>query len=177
MMKFRPREKILLCLCLLCFVVWVSDSFVITSLQAQYAQSQEQYRDLVEERIHKEYSFKEFNKKADSQNSKAYIQNLQSINSELEMLYVKLGDKNSLESLISLTQLAKLKISELSLSDDGLHILVLKGNGVFAEIMKFVSHVESLRSQYISLDFLALHKASDSNAIEFEMLIQDMRVR
>lgn len=103
-MKLKPREKILLCLCVLCFVVWVSDSLVIESLQARYTQSQEHYRELAEERMHKEHSFREFSKKADSQNSKAYIHDLESVNSELEALYIKLWDKTSLESLISLTQ-------------------------------------------------------------------------
>ncbi|RDU55898.1 hypothetical protein CQA49_03100 [Helicobacter sp. MIT 00-7814] len=172
--KLQPREKLLLFICLIFITFFLSFSFVINPLRAQLRDSQMLHHQLLQDT--KDGLDFELSQSANLSATQENLNNLISANAILHALMSQIAHVGIFENLDSvLVFMQDLQIYEIKLSDDGLHIITLRGSGEFARVMEFINKLESLRPQFISLDFLHLESADEGN-ITFETLLQDMRL-
>ncbi|MGI0407148.1 hypothetical protein ACRE1S_01490 [Helicobacter himalayensis] len=172
--KLQPREKFLLFICLILITFFLSFSFVINPLRAQLRDSQMLHHQLLQN-ANQERDF-ELSQSANLNATQENLNNLHSANALLQALMSQIAHIGIFENLDSvLVFMQDLQIYEIKLSDDGLHIITLKGSGEFARVVEFINKLESLRAQFISLDFLHL-ESTNEGCIAFETLLQDMRL-
>ena len=175
-----PREEHLAFICVLLVCFSLSLHYLINPLQEQnthtkilIAQTQEDkqvLQNIYNEALHSQNTLQ-------SQQN-AMINELKKSNAILQSLAQKVYAPHNtifenLDSIITLAQNSALQIDTVQIENEALGIIVLKGSGEFNNIAKFIIEVENLRKHYMSLDFIEIRANS---ALEFEMLIQDMRI-
>lgn len=175
-----PREQCLgfICVLLVCFSL--SLHYLVAPLQEKNAntriliakaqEDKQALQNIYNEALHSQNALQ-------SQRS-ATIDELKKSNAILQSLAQKAYATNNtifenLDSIIALAQSSALKIDTVQIENETLGIILLKGSGEFNNIAQFIVEVENLRKRFMSLDFVEI-KATDS--LEFEMLIQDMRI-
>lgn len=175
-----PREQHLAFICIILVCFSVCSHSLISPLQehnthtkiliAQTKEDKQALQNIYDEALHSQNTLQS--------QQHLTISELKKSNAILESLTHKIYAPNNtifenLNALIMLAQNSALKINTVQIENEALGIILLRGSGEFNDIARFILAVENLRKQYMGLDFIEI---DTKDSLEFEMLLQDMRV-
>lgn len=178
--NLKPRERILAFICALLVCVLCAHIFLIQPAEQAHSYASSLLVQLREDDAIHESSYKQAlhsTTTLQSQQSQVLTELIQantSLHSILHEIYAQGHNAfESLDSILTLSEDNRLTLQDIKIANEQLGIISLKGSGAFEDIARFIDGIENLHKQYISLDFVHI---ALQNTLEFEFLIQDMRI-
>ncbi len=178
--RLKPREKILAFICALLVFVLCAHMLLIQPAEQAHSHASSLLAQLREDDALYESSYKQALQDTTTLHSQRseLLTELVRANASLHSLWreITTNGRNAfenLDSILTLSQDYRLTLTDINITNEKLGIISLKGSGAFEDIARFIDSIESLQRRYVSLDFVHI---ALQDALEFELLIQDMRI-
>ncbi|WP_394952700.1 type II secretion system protein GspM [uncultured Helicobacter sp.] len=178
--NLKPRERLLAFVCAVLVFLLCAHIFLIEPLEQTHSHISTLLAQLQEDNALHESNYTQALHTTNTLQSQQtqvltnLIQANASLHSMLHEIYTNgYNAFESLDSILTLSQDSRLTLTDIKIANEKLGIISLKGSGTFEDIAQFIYNIEMLQRQYVSLDFV--HIALE-NALEFELLVQDMRI-